>query len=437
MEALHVHIGPGGLGLGLIVDTANEAELESHLVGRKDSPATVGRYRLELTGEEARPLRTSSYSEATCFEELCPAAQAAIAQAESMLITTAVGRGLEACGDLIVEIASQRGREDSGRTVFIACENNPGECYPKLAARLEELGVECRATMVNRLCPGRRLEEETMTLVVPADPHAEWLIEGEEEGAILRRIGSTEAVSFVPEVEPFAVRKLWLVNGIHIALALFAREKKEPSIRAAAREPERLQALIELQADMIQALRKQWSEVLGDNGAYGRRQLAPFWQTHDDTRRILKRLKRADLAPFLRDADRKLGEPARRYVAVVGHASFNFESIFELLHKLLLNFASYEDEIEILDGEVGLDRGRDRNAVDAYGELLRGRRAAGRKGSTDGRAAAQVRPSPFGEGNALTLGWLSGRGGPGPRGRGSWRASERGRRPRPGPCCRG
>ncbi len=373
MEALHLHFGPGRLGLGLVVDAANQAEFRTHLVGRENDEAPPEKFALELTGEGTKTLAFISYSQAERFEQLEPEAREAIATPMPMLMTTALGAELGRCGDLIVAVAQARPREERAATVFIACENDTGRHYEELKRRLQALGVDCRATMVNRLCPERTPDEEDeRRTVVRADPHAEWLIEGEGRAEPLVRLGALDQVDFVADVKPFATRKRWIVNGTHVALALFARAVNQPSIRTAARDPESRAQVEELQDEMIAALPEDWAAVLGDSEAYAREQLVPMCRTEDDTARILRRMRRAELAPFLRDADRKLGEPARHHVAKIGRLAPSFEDVFDNLHRLLMNIDSYADGTCVRKGKAALSLENDDDAVRAYEELMRG-----------------------------------------------------------------
>jgi hypothetical protein len=198
------------------------------------------------------------------------------------------------------------------------------------------------------------------------------MIEGDPDTETLRALKRVAAVSFAPDVEPFCLRKLWLVNGGHLALALFARKENQPSIRAIAREPERQEQLLELYGDMIQTFPPHWHEVVGNSIEYGKRQLIPVCRTEDKTSRILHRMKRANLGPFLEDANRKLGEPARRYTAKVGRQSFGFEDLFEVLHDVLLSLDSYVDATDVRIGKAPLILELDDAAVRSYHQLLEG-----------------------------------------------------------------
>jgi hypothetical protein len=374
VTGIHVHIGPGALGLGLIVHCANKANLDSHLVTRPNPSSTASTFCLGLTGSaEEIALRRATYSTAASIEQLTPEARGALATCDSVLITSSVGGNFSQCTDLIVELAAFRRPDGGGLDItFITCENTLDDCYEELAEQLEALGADLRQTMVNRLCPGRDESQDGLTVIVRADPHAEWFIEGEPDNEMLERLDTLPCVSFVPDVEPYATRKKWMVNGAHVALALFARRVKQPSIRVVALDRERQQHLIELYRNMAQLFPDSWNSILGNSVDYGVEQLIPFGRTQDDTSRILKRLHRVKVKPFLDDVNHKLAEPARRYRLQAGDQSPGFENVFEVLHEVLLHLESYQDFEEVTNQDVQLSDSADRDAVDAYEQVLTG-----------------------------------------------------------------
>lgn len=367
-----MHIGPGKLGLGLVVDSCLSAEINTHVVGRPHSKAAVGKFSLQLTEREPVPLEISSYSSATHFEQLDPDAKEAVGASSSLLVTTAVGDGLGDCAELIRSIAVQRSRNGEHCTVFIACENDTGEHYGEIEARLCQLGVECRRTMVNRICSDCVPSEDGTKLIVSADSYAEWLIEGVADREVLRDLERAAAVRFVEDVEPFAVRKRWLVNGGHLALAIFALMDSETSIAVVVNEPERQEQLSEIHGCMVQALPEKWVDILADSIEYAREQIGPMGRTEDETPRILRRLKRVDTVPFFEDADKKLGDPARRYVKRHGQLAYPLQDLFEVLDYALLDLESYVDAIKVRTRLIELDPATDERSVRAYGKLLDG-----------------------------------------------------------------
>jgi hypothetical protein len=364
-----LHIGPGRLGLGLVVELSLRANLITHLVGRPGSKAQVGQFAIKQTGMDQEPLEVASYSEAGAYDELRDTAKDALSSSLSVLLTTAVGGGGDGCAQLLDEVAQER-RLRPGGTVFIACENDFDPPFPEIESALRAMEVDCRRAMVNRICP--ECEVEDGVLVVRADPHAEWLIEGAPDHDVLIQLDALEEVSFVEDIEPFAVRKRWLVNGGHLALGIFGLKDKITSVTAVARNEERHQELVKIQASMVQALPADWKDLLGDSIAYARAELVPMCRTEDEVPRIMHRLQRANPAPFFKTAKKRLAEPAERFLEIHGHTSHQLENVFEALQDVLLDFESYVDSIGVRKGSVVLDPTKDEAAVAAYEEFLAG-----------------------------------------------------------------
>lgn len=342
--------------------------MDAHVVGRPGSDAAVGHFSLVLTGNDPESLDISSYSEAVTYDQLKDPAKDAVSSSISMLLTTAVGN-LNGCVSLLVEIAEERSLRP-GETVFIACENELGAAYEEIEARLREFEVDCRKAMVNRICSECELDGDE--LVVRADPHAEWLIEGLPDTDVLALLDRLNEIRFVEDVEPFAVRKRWVVNGGHLALALFGRKDKVPNLAVVARDEERQEQLIEIQAGLIQALPAEWGDVLGDSVAYARAEIVPMCRTDDNVTRVLHRLKREDPVHFIESAAKRLGEPAKRSLEAHKHLPTALEDVFEVMQDVLLDLESYVDALDVRNGKVQLDAGRDEEAVATYRKLLGG-----------------------------------------------------------------
>lgn len=352
-----------------MIDFSLRAKLTTHLIGRPGSKAEVGEFAIELTGSRRAPLKVDSYSEAVSYDELSDSAKDALSSSISVLLTTAVGNGGDGCAQILDEIAQER-QSRPGGTVFIACENELGPTFVEIEDGLGTMNVDCRRAMVNRICPECEVKEKE--LVVRADPHAEWLIEGEPDHEVLAQLNALPEVRFVEDVEPFAVRKRWLVNGGHLALGIFALKDKVPSVAAVAQDEARQEQLRRIQASMVQALPAEWGEVLGDSIGYAEGELVPMCRTEDEVPRIMHRLERADPAPFFKSAKTRLAEPARRFIELHGHPSHPLEDVFEVLQDVLLDFESYVDAVAVRKGKVVLDPAKDEEAVSAYREFLRG-----------------------------------------------------------------
>jgi hypothetical protein len=260
----HIHIGAGRLGLGLIAASGAQARLDLHLVHRTSSSVPEPLHvSLTVVGEHGAAAGPSfeipSVSCSDTVQGLAPAVQTVLRHAPHLLITTAVTtEGLAARRDFLIELAAERAKSDQVRsTAFIAGENDPGPGYPALKAELRALGVDCRDTMVNRVCPSIEADLAADARRVTVDALAEWVIAGRPTGAALGALARVSHVRFVADVEPYEVRKRWLVNGVHLAIAILARYRRLPSIDVAVAEEGRIAWIERLQAVLIGALERR------------------------------------------------------------------------------------------------------------------------------------------------------------------------------------
>jgi hypothetical protein len=135
----HIHIGPGAIGLGLIVASSVEAGLPVHLVARANSKLTCTRFGVEIGGTETEPVRdlpVASLSFADRVDELDAKALVDIDTCDDLLVTVSVTtEHVGEIAELVLGIASRRvaRTEGSPTMTFIAAENDPGPAYPPLS----------------------------------------------------------------------------------------------------------------------------------------------------------------------------------------------------------------------------------------------------------------------------------------------------------------
>lgn len=345
-NAAHLHIGPGCLGLGLIVATALEAGLDVHLVARAGSKLPGDpRFKALEKGEAVDltyPLPVRTFCKADTFAALPDGVRDVILRTPALLITvSATTVGFEQRHRFFLDVAAARAvKSDPGSTVFIPCENDPGASYPAFREELERMGVDCRDTMVNRLCPKLEPDSADGRLTVIVDEMAEWVVKGAPDRPPLRALDQVPHVSFTPDLAPFETRKRWLVNGAHLALAILARARNIPSVDQAAARLGRTKWLEKLHEGLIQALDRK-HPGMEKNAEYAARHVAAWSRHEDEVTRILRRLKRADPEPFFDDLERKLIEP----VALLGDLSAfpQVEYVFDRLHYLLQRGKFYVD----------------------------------------------------------------------------------------------
>lgn len=368
---VHIHFGPGKLGLGLLVWAGLQAGFDVHVLARPGSVVTPDTaLELQIRPEHGDDIWVSlpiaSQCQAKDVVDVPPEVRAAIDGAPDLLVTTAVTtEGLQAVAPLIMDLLEARSGREGVKTTFIAGENDPGPKYPQLVDEFERLGVDCRRTMVNRLCFEPAELKREGARVIRADGLTEWLIEGQPDTPVLAALAKLEHVRFVPDVEPFEVRKRWLVNGGHLALAILAREYKQPRLDHAATEPGRSAWLRQLHFVLIGVLQRRYPE-LEDNVDYAAKHVNAWIRHEDRAIRVLRRLKRADIGPFLRDLYRKLGEPLMAPELIRGESWRVVEELMHSLHNVLRSFEQYEDQVEIRENPGLLDEAVDENCTSLY-----------------------------------------------------------------------
>jgi len=374
LSTAHMHIGPGRLGLGLVVAAGLEAGLDVHLVTRKASslPASARFKVLEKgdDGEKRVALPIVKVSKADTMEALPEEVQRLACHAPELLVTiSATTKGLEERQAFLLALAGSRASSSSAATtVFIPCENDPGECYSDLKARLEELGVECRDTMVNRLCPELHVDEADGVHEVVVDEMAEWVIQGGTNHQLaLRALEALSYVEFVPDVRPYETRKRWLVNGAHLALAILARARNIPSIDIAAAEPGRSEWLAKLQEALIESL-DQCHPEMAENHVYAARHVAAWMRHEDNVSRILNRLRRENPLPFFDDLERKLIEPIAMLEDLSRFPQVHY--VLDRLHRVLQRATSYADYEKLQKILPSLSTSIDVRTCARYQELL-------------------------------------------------------------------
>lgn len=379
----HIHFGPGRLGLGLVVLTAIEGGLDIHLVARQDCELRADRLSVMLhqNGGGTRrvhPLPIGSLSAAGCAGDLEPEARAALRSSSLLVTTSLTTAGISQCKGLIAEVLGLRPRRLLPATVFIAAENDAGADGALLERELRALGIDCRRTMVNRLCyipeavvpnggdppgaPDPRARE------VHADGLAEWVIEGKPDHPVLLALDRAPHTRFVPDAAPYELRKRWLVNGGHLALALWARRRRIVSMAVAASEPGRSKWLARFSAPLVRALETRYPE-LEDSERYTLDHVDAWMRHDDDVSRILRRLTRGDLLPLLDDVERKLVEPLE-LLRGMGESWPLLQQTFYRLQTILRNYNEYLDREQIENGQIVLTRERDQQVLERYRALL-------------------------------------------------------------------
>jgi hypothetical protein len=377
-ESAHIHLGPGCLGLGLIVSSSCRAGLEVHVVSlRGGTQLTSNDFELEVVDSLVTPPRLESHRvdgfwEASTVEQLAPPLREVLLHRPHLLITTSLTTsGLEAAQPFIQSLVEERQRAGFARsTTFIGAENDLGPTWEQFRLVLEASGTRPLRAMVNRYCPSRSDANGLRRVVV--DVEEEWVIELSRlpippPVAVLADLPHVEVVA---STTAFEKRKLWLINGTHLALAIVARSTRNiQKMNIAGREPERQRWVSMFQHDMSRVLRDT-GMALGDEAQYGSRHFESVLRHEDSVGRILRRFTRSDLTAFLDDFQLKVGEAMRFQMAKRGHLSPAFQELLDELQKLLLWFDAFEDAAAIRTGEIWLSASTDEESIARYMTLI-------------------------------------------------------------------
>lgn len=372
--ALHLHVGPGKLGIGLIAASSVEVGLDLCLVTHEasaiPSPATFTLVKKGEDGENSESWPEMEVSKADTLDALPDYVADLIRDVPELLVTiAATTEGLAARAPFLRELTSARVESTNAvSTIFIPCENDCGKGYPGLKSALEDANVDCRETMVNRLCSDFDVDDSG-AVTVKVDELAEWVIEGDcGRHAALAALNHLEHVLFVSDVAPYEVRKRWLINGGHLALAITARASDIPTIDQAAADPARRIWLSRIHEALIEALEGN-HPGLPDNKSYAADHVAAWIRHEDEVDRILRRLRRADPLPFFDDLERKLIEPARLLGDLSRFPELTYA--FDRLHRVVQRPESYLDYDEFKVFLPTLPTSVDIKACSRYAELLR------------------------------------------------------------------
>jgi hypothetical protein len=366
-RVVHIHFGPSKLALGLILPIALELGLSTHLIGRAGVSARPAFGVSLAPGGLVSFYPLASFNGPRTVSQMDPRIAGAL-EGGQMLITSTLRDGIVDRHPLVRELLEARG--STGETVFIACENSPHQLYGDLK---EEFGanVQFLGTVVDRICP-KYLPPSHGRRVVLAHRLGEWLIESpSEEGAITSLLAKSDLVSFHPDLRPYEERKRWLVNGSQLYLSLLAHQAGTKSLIRAANTSLR-DPMNYFQAEVNRVLGKRHPALQG-NLQYAWDHGKAFCEVTDDVPRMVA-MVRADLRPFFRTFDRRIGEPARLAAELEnGEVPEVFELARIVLDTLLGEGRAYDfGDPDDPETDATLDEAIDAEAIEAYGVALEG-----------------------------------------------------------------
>lgn len=372
--AIHVLIGPGPLGLGLLAPVTAECGFEIHLVGSpgKDAvPAfdlTVGR----AGGAAPEPVRyTVASHEGPIHAEIPPALRDGLAEAESVLITTSARGGVADRIGFVHAVVDACAPE--AEIVFMACENRLADAHHQLTKELRARGVLCLETVVNRACRARVPFELGEPRHVLAYEVAEWMIEDSAQASVtLGRLDRSDIVRLIPSsrVQPEKDHKLLTVNAPHFSTGMLAAGRGQVNMRHAATDPEIFDNTLKLIGELVSLIEpEQREEDLALRCLATVRVFAFF---DDDVQRVLGHPKRSDLEAFLTVFQVRVSALALRRAVGSNAAPPVFQALGQALADMLVRGDLYSDEEQLRSGEITLTEEADEAVVAAFRAAVRG-----------------------------------------------------------------
>jgi hypothetical protein len=359
------------------VAAAWDAGIESHLIGETPAEfANLARAReFELCEVDREPPLTrtvgiGSYCVAGALDEVLGPARDAIYAADNLLLTSSIDASLgPTLRRLLVDIAQVRGGMRSKATIFVPLETEPGPTPAVLQAELERYGVEFREAVADRVCWKDSACEDGVRIVTAG--RAEWFVKGTSHLPPLDALDAVAWVRFVASTTPYALRKLWVLEGARIGVAIVASRENRVDLRDEDFCKRARRLMVGLQGFGSAVLADEASEGVDKPEAHRRR--ADAWVANPQAvEQMVSRLRRARLAAFFAAVDYRLGEVARRLRERTGALPEEYESVFHDLHHVCRQFEQYYDQLIYGSDEAPVDEYEDQRALEAYAALLRG-----------------------------------------------------------------
>ncbi len=157
----------------------------------------------------------------------------------------------------------ERHRRHAGPLAIVSCDNlhaNGSVLRERVLTEAEPLDAEAAgwigrevsfvSTSVDRITP--RITEADRELVlrelglvdlapVVTEPFSDWILSGEFPAG--RPAWESAGARFVADIDPFELRKLWILNGAHSLLAFLGLARGHLTVADAIRDPELVQAM--------------------------------------------------------------------------------------------------------------------------------------------------------------------------------------------------
>lgn len=362
---LCIHLGPGRLGLGLVIDTLLERDLRVCLLGAQgSSPADVLQHEITFTGGRTQPLTRPVHwvHNPADAADLDPQVLRLLDGRGPVLITGSLAGQAAECEHLLRGLLKRRPAD--AETVVLACENDADPMYAKVTSAFADVHYcECVVDRVvnwnypERYADGRRR--------IVAHTIGQWVIyhPDPEASQVLTRLRAASPVIVVDDehlLAGYRKRKRWVVNGGHLVMALIERyngvDRLPLTVQAERFDDVRARVMPVIDTAM-QAIEREHPELAWEDGFVEDR-MRVFRETPGSASRILQgRLVRADLRPLMKHFDLCVGEAARE-VCRLGLPSHPYEAVVDLLldtferRTVYLDQCAPKDLSAVIDGQV-------------------------------------------------------------------------------------
>lgn len=330
---VHVHIGTGSLGLGFVAYLTRKAGFRVVLANREVGSASKKKnsalkhntkFTLKVVG---RTTRTESvqidkfiYTDSESDELLD-----LFENSSTMLLTTGLKEGLKNCIPDISRLIKKRVDATLDEPLFVlACENrfDSNWLLSEVAAhlgmsrdQLESRQVQFLPCVVDRICTNIECDSSGQ-VSVEVEPYAKWVIETTEASKKLEKalslLVNEGIIEFVSDIKPYKLRKLWLINGPHLLVAILARADRKTGVHIFLRESRHELLFRAIQQEFTDAVRFSTHAFSTEELIeFNNRTVSRFQEYPDTSNRIMGRFRRGALETFIKDLDAKVGEPAR------------------------------------------------------------------------------------------------------------------------------
>jgi mannitol-1-phosphate/altronate dehydrogenase len=247
MDWTHAHIGTGKFGLGFVGYFSNICDSKTILLNRvshdkqskdrNEKLLTEKSYDIEYYNQESETIEFNNihFYDDENFEELVKI----ISFPETTLLTTSVGyHHLPQIAPYIEEGLKARDT-DSPPLFVLACENgHRSSSYLKEninQTTISDKKIEFLDCVVDQICDKfTERNNEPQRVVIQAENYREWIIE--ERNPDIKQYLNHPAIKFVnyqdgenSPLELYEVRKRWLVNGLHMAVAIIGTNFMSPN----------------------------------------------------------------------------------------------------------------------------------------------------------------------------------------------------------------